>query len=70
MNNPQTLPNFWNLSVEQVLEKLKSSPQGLNNQEAQKRLIQYGENSLKHKSKSYAFSLLLNQFKSPIILSR
>ena len=62
------LPSFWNLPTETLLEQLHSSPQGLTTSESQKRLIQYGANSLKQKRKSHTFSLLLNQFKSPIIL--
>lgn len=62
------LPSFWNLPTEKLLEQLNSSPQGLTTSESQKRLIQYGANSLKQKRKSHTFSLLLNQFKSPIIL--
>lgn len=61
-------PSFWNLPTEKLLEQLHSSPQGLTTSESQKRLIQYGANSLKQKRKSHTFSLLLNQFKSPIIL--
>lgn len=65
---PQVLASFWNLSTEQVLLQLKSTPQGLSHQEAQERLIQYGANSLQQRRQSHALSLLLNQFKSPIIL--
>ena len=65
---PQVLPSFWSLPAEQVLQQLKSSPQGLSCQEAQQRLIQYGANSLKQKRQSHTLPLLLNQFKSPIIL--
>jgi Mg2+-importing ATPase len=65
---PQVLPSFWNLPAEQVLHQLKSSPQGLGSLEAQQRLIQYGANSLKQKRQSHTLLLLLNQFKSPIIL--
>ncbi len=65
---PQVLSSFWNLPAEQVLDKLKSSLQGLSRPEAQQRLIQYGANSLKQKRQSNTLLLLLNQFKSPIIL--
>ncbi|HEY9751725.1 MAG TPA: magnesium-translocating P-type ATPase [Coleofasciculaceae cyanobacterium] len=65
---PQVLASFWNLPAAQVLLQLKSTPQGLSRQEAQQRLIQYGANSLKQKRRSHTLSLLLNQFKSPIIL--
>jgi Mg2+-importing ATPase len=64
----EIIPSFWNLPTEKLLEQLHSSPQGLTTPESQKRLIQYGANSLKQKGKSHTFSLLLNQFKSPIIL--
>ncbi|MCL1470545.1 magnesium-translocating P-type ATPase [Argonema antarcticum] len=65
---PQVLPSFWHLPAEQVLQQLKSGLQGLSRQEAQQRLSEYGANSLKQKRKSNALILLLNQFKSPIIL--
>ncbi len=63
-----SLSQFWSLSIEQVLQQLKSTPLGLSHQDAQQRLIDYGANSLKQKRKSNTFSLLLSQFKSPIIL--
>lgn len=65
---PQALLSFWHLPAEQVLQHLKSSRQGLSRQEAQKRLSEYGANSLKQKQRSNTLLLLLNQFKSPIIL--
>ena len=64
----QVSPSFWNLPAEQVLQQIESNPQGLSRQEAQKRLIQYGANSLKQKQQNNTLFLLLNQFKSPIIL--
>jgi len=65
---PQALSSFWSLSAEQVLQQLKSSHQGLSRQEAQQRLSEYGANSLKQKRQSNVLTLLLSQFKSPIIL--
>lgn len=65
---PQVLSLFWSLPAEQVLHQLKSSLQGLSRQEAQQRLTQYGANSLKQKRKSNVLTLLLSQFKSPIVL--
>ncbi|UBF29788.1 magnesium-translocating P-type ATPase (plasmid) [Kovacikia minuta CCNUW1] len=64
----QDLPSFWCLPAAQVLDQLKSSLQGLSQAEAQQRLTQYGTNSLKQKRQSHTLVLLLNQFKSPIIL--
>ena len=64
----QQLSTFWGLPADQVLTLMQSTPAGLSHQEAQQRLSQYGANSLKQKRKSNALTLLLNQFKSPIIL--
>ncbi len=59
---------FWSLSTDQVLQQTHSTAAGLSCQDAKQRLSQYGANSLKQKHKSSAWMLLLNQFKSPIIL--
>jgi P-type Mg2+ transporter len=59
---------FWSLSTEQVLQQTRSTTAGLSGQDAKQRLSQYGANSLKPTRKSSALMLLLNQFKSPIIV--
>lgn len=59
---------FWSLSSDQVLQQMHSTIAGLSRQEAKQRLSQYGANSLKQTHKSSELVLLLNQFKSPIIL--
>lgn len=60
--------NFWSISSEQILREMETSPQGLTAIEAEKRLKLYGLNLLQPPKKSDNFSLLLGQFKSPIIL--
>jgi P-type Mg2+ transporter len=60
--------SFWSLPADRVLQQLHSSAQGLSDRDAQQRLVKYGANSLKQQRKSSAFGLLLNQFKSPIVL--
>ncbi|MEH1825790.1 MAG: magnesium-translocating P-type ATPase [Nostoc sp.] len=65
--NPQ-LSTFWSLSTDQVLQQMHSTTAGLSRQDAKQRLSEFGANSLKQKHKSSAWILLLNQFKSPIIL--
>ncbi|MBX9257452.1 magnesium-translocating P-type ATPase [Desmonostoc muscorum CCALA 125] len=47
---------------------MHSTTAGLRRQDAKQRLSEFGANSLKQKHKSSAWMLLLNQFKSPIIL--
>jgi P-type Mg2+ transporter len=59
---------FWSRSGDQMLQEMQSITTGLSRQEAQQRLSQYGANSLSKTRQSSSFALLLNQFKSPIIL--
>lgn len=59
---------FWSISVNEMLQKLKSKKEGLTSEEAQKRLELYGSNLLKPKKRSDWFEILISQFKSPIIL--
>ena len=66
--NDQVPVAFWSIKVDRVLAELKSSEQGLSRQSAGQRLIKYGANSLKQQQQNNKLFLLLNQFKSPIIL--
>jgi len=61
-------PAFWSIPAPELFRQLQTTPQGLTNDEAQQRLARYGFNLLKPKKRSDALSLLLAQFKSPIIL--
>jgi len=64
----QFIPVFWSLSWSEMIQKLESEKEGLTSAEAQKRLALYGSNHIKPKKRSGVFTLLLSQFKSPIIL--
>jgi Mg2+-importing ATPase len=66
MNHSQT--QFWGVPSFELLQQLQTTPQGLMSDEVQQRLLRYGSNLLKPKKKSDALTLLLAQFKSPIIL--
>ena len=59
---------FWNLSQEDLLQQLETSPQGLTTNEAQERLSHFRSNLMKSKGKLSTFTLIYAQFKSPIIL--
>ena len=61
-------PAFWSIAANDTLEQLQTTAQGLATDEARARLTRYGANLLKPKKKSDALTLLLSQFKSPIIL--
>ena len=66
MNKPQ--PAFWSIAAQEMLQRLRTTAQGLTADEARARLTRYGANLLKPKKKSDALTLFLSQFKSPIIL--
>ncbi|HXX35323.1 MAG TPA: magnesium-translocating P-type ATPase, partial [Thermodesulfobacteriota bacterium] len=59
---------FWSVPATEFLEKLQTAPQGLSEEEARERLARYGSNLLKPKKRTDDLTLLLSQFKSPIIL--
>ena len=59
---------FWSTSAAELLQQLQTTAQGLTADEARARLTRYGANLLIPKKKSDALTLLLSQFKSPIIL--
>jgi Mg2+-importing ATPase len=61
-------PPFWSVPSVELLQQLQTTPRGLTSDEVQRRLLRYGSNLLKPKKKSDALTLLLAQFKSPIIL--
>ncbi len=59
---------FWSISVTEMLLKLETRKEGLTSDEVQNRLVLYGSNLLKPKKRMSWFTLLMSQFKSPIIL--
>src|SRR5512147_3085391 len=61
-------PAFWSLSTTELLQQLQTTPAGLTGDEARQRLARYGANLLKPPKRSDVLTLLLAQFKSPIIV--
>jgi Mg2+-importing ATPase len=59
---------FWSLTSTELFQYLQTTPQGLTSDEAKQRIARYGFNLLKPKKRLDALSLLIVQFKSPIIL--
>lgn len=59
---------MWDKEVEEVLEKLNSSKDGLKLKEANQRLIINGKNQIPKGKKHTIFDIFIEQFKSPIIL--
>ena len=63
-----SLSSYWSVPLEQLLSKLHTSRIGLSQADAQRRLEEYGPNILKAGSQVTPLSLLLSQFKSPLVL--
>lgn len=63
-----SIPNFWSIPAKDVLNTLNATSNGLNSDEAAGRLKSYGANTLKRKGGNSTLMLLVNQFKSPIII--
>ncbi len=59
---------FWSIPAPQQLEQLATTPDGLSNDEAGRRIKRYGANQLSDKNEAGNVRLFLAQFKSSIIL--
>lgn len=64
----QSLEYFSRLDSAELLAKLKSSPEGLLDSEARKRLVLYGKNLIKQEKKHHLILQFLSNFKNPLIL--
>jgi len=60
--------SFWSVSEAEMLQQLETAKEGLTADEARQRLARYGPNLLKPQKRSDVLTLLIAQFKSPIIL--
>ena len=67
INNEKKL-EFWSVSTSDMLKKLQTTTDGLKSSEVGERLNRYGANILKPKKRTDTITLLLSQFRSPIIL--
>jgi Mg2+-importing ATPase len=59
---------YWSIPAPDLLAQLDTQQKGLSSEESSQRLLHYGANLLKPPKRSDALTLLLAQFKSPIIL--
>ena len=60
--------NYYNKKVEQLYKELDTSINGLTEEEASKRLEEYGENKLAERKKKSNFIIFLNQFNDLMII--
>jgi len=69
--NPSSEPvnsAYWSIASDQILSTLKTTKDGLQQDEAEQRLQQYGLNTISKQKKTTALSLLMKQFKSPLVI--
>ena len=59
---------FWSKEINEVAQSVNSSVNGLSEKDAQEVLRRVGPNRIQSKEKVTPLGLLLNQFKSPIVL--
>lgn len=60
--------NFYHKKIEEIYKSLRTNENGLSEEEAQKRLKQYGYNIILDGKKKTKFSLFLKQFKNLMII--
>jgi Mg2+-importing ATPase len=68
MSTREDVAQFWSLPADRLTEQLGSDTEGLSTAEARRRLKLYGPNRLHASKRTDALTLLLAQFKSPLIL--
>jgi Mg2+-importing ATPase len=68
ISNSQSDKPFWTLSSDDAFSQLGTTGAGLTQDEAGKRLVRFGPNLLKPKKKTDTLTLLINQFRSPLVL--
>ncbi|MBI4138675.1 HAD-IC family P-type ATPase [Candidatus Uhrbacteria bacterium] len=59
---------FWSVTPDQTLQTLNTTVGGLSEEEAAARRATYGENAIKSKARLARTAIILNQFKSPLLL--
>ncbi|MGG6460912.1 MAG: magnesium-translocating P-type ATPase [Candidatus Eiseniibacteriota bacterium] len=69
MINTNQRTEFWNMSAAELVQRLGSNQiEGLSSSQAEERLSKHGKNLVRASKKRGTFSLLISQFKSPIMI--
>ena len=66
--NEKEQNNWHSISIDETLNLLQTSEDGLTESNVQKRLKKYGTNELKSKPRRTIFQLILEELKDPMIL--
>jgi len=67
-DSPEEAFVYWSQTPAQLLVQLHGSRDGLQREDVEQRLKQYGPNVIKARQQATAFGLFLNQFRSPLVL--
>lgn len=67
-NSPPDETEFYKYTIQETFEKLETRKEGLTEAEAKKRHQQYGPNELVEEEKTTPLDILINQFRSILIL--
>jgi Mg2+-importing ATPase len=59
---------FWSVPLDELIQRLQTTPEGLGSEDARQRQIAYAKARLRPRRDISALLLLLSQFRSPIIL--
>ena len=60
--------SFWSIPTPDLLKQLRTTSEGLTDEEGERRLAEYGYNLLKPKKRADALTLFVNQFRSPLVI--
>jgi len=66
--SPANPPKYWTMAPEEVAEQLRASADGLSNEEAERRLAEFGPNELSEREGFTKLGVLWNQLRSPLLL--
>jgi P-type Mg2+ transporter len=67
-SSSQSQEGYWAQSPQAILDQLGTNLKGLTPEDAEKRLAIFGANLLNSKRKTDTLTLLINQFRSPLVL--
>ena len=59
---------YENLKIEELYQVLQTNEEGLTEEEAKKRIVQYGENTIPQKTKTSILQIFLQELLDPIVL--
>lgn len=62
------MKDFWSCDINNILNSLNTSADGLSEKEAEDRIDKFGENIFEEKKSTSKFMIFINQFKNPITM--